>query len=265
LYSTDKSGKISPKGQGGDVRGCQHGCLIKGGAMDNQREVENDFVPEDWKPGDKGTAGRRRGWWLWLLVFPLAACLACLGLMVFAAAPLFHQTRAVDIPVTGNDPTLPAGPQASPTQKPSQAAGTQQPEGTPLPGLQFLKAVRQSLESCSGSFQEYFLLEELAVDHPDVFQSKKWRTDATNAMNLFHEDCQTLGTLPDAPPAYAEVDHWLKLAAGEVEPATTSFSAALEKQEAGQFQISIKHMLMFVDYIHNAEGAMNGMLQRKEI
>ncbi len=128
-----------------------------------------------------------------------------------------------------------------------------------------MNLAQQSLETCTSSFHDYFVLEQLAVNQPDVFTDDTWRSDVTDAMQAFREDCQKLGTLPTAPSAYAEIDHWLKLAAGEVGPSTDSLANAINHDQVDQFQASVEHLLKFVDYIHNAEGAMEGINQRKEI
>lgn len=240
--------------------------------MDDQQDGSSHArvysTPEDEKqaeraeaPDPPGSPPRRKplGWRVWLFVFPLVAWLACLGVAGTTVLPLIMNPQTNEIPVTGDDATQ------SPTQgAPSQAA-TPQADGKQRPGPEFANKAASQLEACSEAFRNYFLLEQLAIDNPDIFQNEDWRSDTTSAMHSFEDDCQTLGKLPAAPPAYAEVEHWLKLAASEVEPATASFSAALEKEQVGQFQNSIRHMIRFVDYIHNAESAMDSMRSRKEI
>ncbi len=244
--------------------------------MDEQQDINNSEhsrvqvyqVPGKSEPGGNVPARKRRRWPVWLFVFPLAAWLACMGLMVYALIPMIYQARAVSIPVTGGDPSrtpVTKAVPASPTAKAAQVGSTATPQRQPPSEQQYVDAAKQSLDTCTGSFQQYFLLQQMAIDNPDVFSDDTWRSEATAAMNSFHDDCQALGKLPDAPPAYADVDHWLKLAAGEVDPATTSFSAALQNNAADQFQLSIRHMLKFVDDIHNAVGAFDGVLQRKQV
>lgn len=240
-----------------------------GSSHDGDQEQPVDLLaPTEDQPRVKPR--KRSGW---LFVLPLVAWLACLGATAYAVFPLFPEPQTTEIPVTGEDPDR--APTSSPTQAPpqgdgsqgggSQEGGSQKGEGSQPRGKDFIAQAKTQLEACTKSFRSYFLLEQLALDNPDIFQNGAWRGDATTAMQDFEDDCQTLDSLPAAPPAYQEVEHWLKLAAGEVKPATTSFSASLEKKQAGQFRESIQHMLQFVDYIHNAENAMNGMLDRKEI
>jgi hypothetical protein len=194
----------------------------------------------------------------WLFIFPLLVWIACLGLAAYSILPLIPKIEREPIPITGGDPTqAPAEPDPSPAPT--------QPQRNLAPGNAFIHVAARQLETCSGSFRDYFILQQLAIENNKIFQNEAWRADVTSAMQLFHDDCQSLGTLPEAPPAYTEIEHWLKKAADEVEPATTSFTAAMEKEEAGQFQISIKHMIRFVDYIHNAENLMHGIFERKEI
>jgi hypothetical protein len=198
-------------------------------------------------------AGRRK---YWLFVFPLLAWAACLGLAAYAILPLLPAFERKQIPVTGGDPAPKA---TSPSRAPTQAQKDAPPQ------YAFIHEAATQLDTCSESFRSYFILQQLAFENEKIFQNEAWRKDVTSAMVLFHDDCQSLGSLPEAPPAYADIEHWLKKAADEVEPATTSFTAALEKEQVGQFQISIQHMIRFVDYIHNAENLMKGMQERKEI
>ncbi len=98
-----------------------------------------------------------------------------------------------------------------------------------------------------------------------MFNNSGWRSDATDAMHAFRDDCQALGSLPAAPASLGEIEHWLKLAAAEVGPASDSFTAALQNNKEDQFRASVSHMVKFVDDIHNAEGALDGLKERKEI
>jgi hypothetical protein len=205
----------------------------------NGFEIKSESDPQPRKK-------RHRQWWL--LALPLLAWLACLGLVVNIVTPLVWNRQTLQIPVTGGDPTL-AAPQEKKT----------------VTGAVYMGLARQRLASCTGSFHDYFILEQLVIDQPAVFTDDAWRTDVTDAMEAFRDDCQRLGSLPSAPTAFAEVDHWLKLAAGEVGPSTDSLTRAIDKEQAEQFRVSIQHLLKFVDYIHQAEGAMDGLQQRKEI
>ncbi len=246
-------------------------ALLRGEGMDDRQESPLE-APDIDKPVVSASPARRRGWGLWLFVIPLAAWLACVGLAVVILIPMVLNPPRMDIPVTGGDsgqghgkaPVLatqtpkgvaPAspGPTAAPQTAPSVSASI------------YLNTARTRLDTCAASFHDYFILEQVVVDQPDVFTDPSWRSDATDAMHAFHDDCQALGSLPAAPASLGEIDHWLKLAAAEVGPASDSFTTALEKNQTDQFRASVSHLLKFVDYIHNAEGALDGIKQRKEI
>ncbi len=210
---------------------------------------------------------RRRKRRLWLFVLPLLGWMACLGLLLSMLAPLMTANRAFrNIPVTGKDPT---GPLAIPTQTQTSQPQAAQPKTTPqkngpVSGFEYMNQANKRLDACTSSFHDYFVLEQLVVDQPDMFTDSTWRSDVTNAMTSFRADCQQLGTLPSAPTDYAEIDRWLKQAAGEVGQSTDNLASAIDKERPDQFQVSVEHLLKFVEYIHKAEGAINGIKNRKE-
>lgn len=230
--------------------------------MDKPQEVQD--LPEEHPdpatagpgPGPLPEPARKRrpiGRRYWLFVIPLLGWFACLGLAVYLLWPLVGNARQADIPVTGGDPGR------------APARETPAPAQNPADGPTYLSAVKQRLDACSSSFHDYFLLEQLAVNRPEVLHDSSWRSDISDAMDAFRQDCQPLGTLPAAPRAYADVDHWLKLAAGEIGPTTDGLATAINKDQDAPLHSSVEHMLKFVDYLHNAENALNGLNDRKEI
>jgi hypothetical protein len=220
--------------------------------MGDQREMsQQEFTNAAGPPPTR----RKRA--VWLFVLPLLAWGACcLGLMIFLVAPLFLDRQRAEIPVTGGDPA----------NAPVILTPTATPAGQkPVSGQEYMDQATQRLDTCTSSFHDYYILERLVVDKPAVFADAAWRSDVTTAMQSFRTDCQPLGSLPAAPAAYTEIDHWLKLAAGEVGSSADNLAKAIDQDQVSQIQASIDHLLKFVKYIHNAEGAMDGIKQRKEI
>ena len=204
-----------------------------------------------------------------LLLAPLLACMGCLAL-AFASQRIYKsQLNAQPLPVTGEDsgspdqtvPTLPHEDNPSPMP--------QREEPRP-PILAYRFEVDRVLEACYHSFHQFYLFEEMMVSEPQMIESERWVVDAQNATDTFQDDCVGLGDLPSAPGYYAEVDHWLKLAAGEVAPAAESFARALGRRPAARTQreelrLVVGHMMKFLEYTHNAEAALSSTDERREI
>jgi hypothetical protein len=219
---------------------------------------------------------RRRRWGrIFLLAgFPLAALLACLGLLLLALAPmgdsLAKQMRdspqGPQIPVTGpggvpgeNDTTpfpastpIPVTPEASPEDKSSGEPGT------------YLEEAKRQMLVCYSSFQLFFALEQMVVDEPGLFQNEQWRSRSMESADRFNSDCGALNDLPVAPKAYQELDHWLRLSAGEASAAQSSFLQVIDSSAAGLLSLrdmgdTTDHLKNFIEYTHNAENSLQGV------
>lgn len=208
----------------------------------------------------EAAAKTRRGIRWMLILIPLFLCLITSALGAVVAAPLRGQMQSgviPRVPVTGADPQLAVTPES--TAAPSDQVPS------PLLGQTYREAAVDHLTTCMSSFHDFFIMEELAAHQPDVLQNDTWQTDVTQTMNSFREDCEKLGSLPDAPASFTELDRYLKLAASEVGPATDSFTSAMKSQQASDLRGSIRHMMRFVEYTQNAEAILSGMEQRREI
>jgi hypothetical protein len=213
---------------------------------------------------------RRQRWGrIFLLAgFPLAALLACLGLVSLALAPIGdslakRMLNRPQIPVTGpggvpgkGDTTpfpestlIPVTPEASQETKPTGEPGT------------YLEDAERRMLVCYSSFQLFFNLEQMVVDEPGLFQNEQWRSRSTDAADRFNSDCGALNDLPAAPTSYQELDHWLRLSAGEASATRSSFLQVLDASAAGLFSLrdmgdTTDHLKNFIEYTHNAENSL---------
>lgn len=184
---------------------------------------------------------------------PMAFFAACLVLAMLAQ-PL---ARAVpNVPVTGG--SLPPAPTLTPGGEPVLRLS----EGV---GLSYKEIAAARIHECTMAFHEFFILERMATNHPDMVSSDSWRSDAQIAMDDFESGCAPLGTLPDAPHAYAEADRWLKLAAGEVNSASTRFALLIEDSDAAHIEVIGEHVMKFLEFTHNAELIIDRLEERKEL
>lgn len=195
----------------------------------------------------------------------LAFCLSC-GALVYFLAPaltLSDPNRAL-IPVTGlgedseegdqeREPTVAPGKTLDPTPEPVRPTPR---VVQPTPAYNYRSEAENRLAICYDSFHEFYLLEEMAIENPELIYEAQWRIDINGAMDLFRKDCEPLGSLPDAPPRYIEADHWFKRAAAEVGPAADKFSTALDTHEGETMQMALRHIVNFIEYTHMAEKAL---------
>src|SRR5512133_2600673 len=210
------------------------------------------------------TAVRRR---VFLTLSLLFNCLVCLGVGFVALhvmTPQAFLSAPVELPVTGGDPPL------DPTTAPDDPTPSPPPDkdfgGPSLPLTQtYREAAVDRLSICMSAFHDFFLMEELAAQQPEILKNDAWTKDVTRAMNAFRSDCEPLGSLPDAPAGYAEMDRWLKLAAGEVTQAADSFAAAMQNQPSADLGGVAKHLMRFVHYAQNAEDILSSLEERREI
>lgn len=200
------------------------------------------------------TAPRRRHRRSWLfLALVLLVCLAYLGVSLYMNNPSVGGSRFIRyLPVTGGDGT---------GQRRTQLA----PLLPAVPGKIYRLEAEHRLELCSSSFSSVFDLERMATRRPDMLESPRWIKQTQQAMQDFQQDCGELGSMPTAPSAYAEVDHWLKMAASEVEPVSERLGKVLDKHDPLDLLGAMDHMTRFITYTHNARSALDGMQDRKEI
>lgn len=240
-------------------------------------------LPED--PRRRG--GRRRGLLpVVMITLAVLASASCLVVSGYYSLPLVYQV----IPVTGNDaqpgsapyaiqpqtaatrPPAGATPQAAaprtvapkavaPNAETPGAAGPEatDPTATPTYGAQ----VHDLLDACGNAFQDFFTLEHMAAEQPDMVDSPQWRSDAAQAVKGFRADCAPLGGLPAAPPVYSGLDQLLKQASDEVAPVADAFSSGLDGNGTRKFNDSMIHMLRFVDYFHQAEDLLSRLDELK--
>jgi hypothetical protein len=114
------------------------------------------------------------------------------------------------------------------------------------------------------AFHDFFLIEQVAIHEPELIRNNAWRDQAAGAMFVFQRDCSPLGSLPPAPSAYDEADRWLKLAAGEVDSASSRFDTMLVENDSEQITEIAGHMLRFIEFTHNAERIIDFLEERKE-
>lgn len=225
---------------------------------------EQPNLPEQSASTPSRTSVRRR---VFLTLSILLNCLVCLGvglaaLHVLAPPPLV--SAPIELPVTGGDPAADPTPAPDdPTPSPTPGQGFASP-ATPL-AQTYHDAAAERLSICMASFHDFFLMEELAAQQPDILKNNSWNEDVTRVMTAFRTDCEPLGSLPDAPTGYAEMDRWLKLAAGEVTQAADSFAAALQNQRSADLSGVTTHLMRFVHYAQNAEDILSSMEERREI
>lgn len=197
----------------------------------------------------------------------LAFCLSCGALVYFLAPALTRPNpERAAIPVTGlgddsqeqdqePEPTVAPSHTPDPTLESDQDRPTP-PVVQPTPVYNYRSEAEFRLAICYDAFHEFYLLEEMAIENPELIYESQWRTDMDGAMNLFRQDCEPLGSLPDAPPRYIEADHWFKMAAAEVGPAADQFSTALDTQEGDAMQMALRHIVNFIEYTQMAEKAL---------
>jgi hypothetical protein len=198
----------------------------------------------------------------WLLM-PLLACVVCLALTVFALTP--EPSALVPIPVTGRPRAIPPTPPAE--LFPAPAAEQEVPPGVPTlaPGLWYQAEMQRRLQNCYSSFQEFYLLEQIAYHEPGMIHNEEWRGGVEIAVQTFRSDCELLGSLPHPPHSFREIDSWLKLAAAEVGPAADSFSHMVEQEDPTAIYRTIAHLTNFIEYTRNAESALELLSERKEL
>ena len=229
---------------------------------------ENPYEPEEGVPyyyDDPDTVPIRtrthfiRRFLAWL---PLAFFAACM-VTALIAQPL---TRAVaPMPVTGSR-ALPPAPTLTPgTNRAERFVPPQPDEAQPGLSLPYKEIITTSISDCTIAFHEFFILERMAVNRPEMIISETWREEAQAALHVFQQGCAQLGTLPDAPSAYVEADRWLKLAAGEIDTVSLRFDALMDDNDADQITLISTHMMKFLEYTRNAEIIIERLEERKEI
>jgi hypothetical protein len=208
---------------------------------------------------------RRRRWEkIFLLVgFPLAAVMACLGLLFLVLAPMGdalaeRMNTNPQIPVTGRE-GLPGGGGTIPSPESTPAPET--PDSSSDHAGAYLEGAERRMIECYSSFQLFFTLEQMVVDEPGLFQNEQWRSRSTEAADRFSTDCGAFNGLPAAPKAYEELDHWLRLSASEANAAQTSFLQVLDSSAAGLFSFrdmgdTTDHLKNFIEYTHEAETSL---------
>lgn len=204
-----------------------------------------------------------------LLLAPLLVCIGCLALAFVSQRIYQRQKGASPVPITGEEFVPPNQPLPALPRATDPGPAPQHEEPLP-PALAYRSEVDRVLAACYPAFHQFYLFEEVMVSEPAIMGSDRWVAEAQDAADTFQTDCQALGDLPDAPVYYAEVDRWLKMAAGEVAPAAESFARALGSREAARTQReemrrAIEHMMNFIEYTHNAEAALSSMDDRREI
>lgn len=203
-----------------------------------------------------------------LILAPFLMAAACIGLGALAfgwlgeravASLLQNRAGAVPvpfgIPVTGGE-----GP-------------TPQPDGTgeqPSDPSVYLLLAQEQMAACFESFGAFVDLEQLVFEEPTLFQDEQYHQNAQRAVDLFREDCQALHGLPEAPPAYRELDLWLRRSADEAGLAADNFSLALDAGRSGVFasrsmHLTVEHLLNFIDYTHNAASVLEMLSQRRDL
>lgn len=210
----------------------------------------------------------RRGTFLLLVLAPFLMAAACIGLgaLVFGwlgerVAASLLQTRAgavpeqFGIPVTGGEAPTPQ-PEV-PFNQPSVPTG-------------YLISAQEQMAVCYDSFGAFVELEQLVFEEPTLFQDEKYLQNAQQAVDLFREDCQALHGLPEAPPAYRELDLWLRRSADEAGLAADNFAHALEVGQSGVFasrsmHLTVEHLLKFINYTYNAASVLEMLSQRRDL
>lgn len=203
-----------------------------------------------------------------LVIAPFVMVAACIGLGALAfgwlgerAAASLLQNRAgavpqpFGIPVTGRE---------APSPQPDETG-----EQTYVPAAYLLLA-QEHMAACFVSFGAFVDLEQLVFEDPALFQDEQYHQNAQQAADLFREDCHALHGLPDAPPAYRELDLWLRRSADEAGLAADNFSQALEAGRSGVFasrsmHLTVEHLLNFIDYTHNAASVLEMLNQRRDL
>jgi hypothetical protein len=197
------------------------------------------------------------------MVLPLLVCAGCMAMTLLALLP--GEQPLIPIPITGGEPRMPPTP--LPDLFPPPMAEQDVPPGVPTlsPGLWYRAEMERRLEKCYASFNDVYMLEQIAFYQPMMLHNEDYRGEVVETVQIFRQACEQLGSLPQAPHSLREVDIWLKLAAAEVGPAADSFSALVENDEPGALQRTVNHLFNFVEYARNAESALERLNERKEI
>lgn len=224
----------------------------------------------EYNPNTTQTSGKwaRRGTFLLLVLAPGLMAAACIGLGALAfgwlgerAVSSLLQNRAgavpeqIGIPVTGGEAPTPQ-PEGSRNQPPASSG--------------YLISAQEQMAVCFDSFGAFVDLEQLVFEEPALFQDEQYRQNAQQAVDLFRVDCQALHNLPAAPPAYRELDLWLRRSADEAGLAADNFSHALEAGQSGVFasqsmHLTVEHLLNFIDCTHNAAAVLELLNQRRDL
>lgn len=227
-----------------------------------------DFVPAPTQPPKKWSRLSS----LLLILSPFILAAACIGMGALALGMLGEravasllQSRAgavpeqLGIPVTGG---------AHPTPQAERPRQSQELPESETPG--YLITAQERMSTCYDSFAGFVDLEQLVFEEPGLFQDAAYRMSAQEAADLFRYECQSLQALPEAPPAYQELDHWLQRSADEAGLAADSFSHALEVGQSGVFasrymNLTVEHLLNFIDYTHNAASVLESLSERRDL
>ncbi len=208
-----------------------------------------------------------------LMLAPFVFAIACIGLGALAFGQFGERAvisllgmrvgaapERVGIPVTGG---------AQPTPKPVLPPEQQRllPEAE---GYGYLLLAQEQMASCYDSFGAFVDLEQLVFEEPALFKDAVYRDSAQQAAGMFRSDCEALHALPAAPPAYRELDKWLRLSADEAGLAADHFMLALEAGQSGVFSsrsmhLTVEHLLNFIDYSHNAASILEFISQRHDL
>lgn len=185
-----------------------------------------------------------------IILYPLVACVMCTVLTLALARPPSAGTDPAVIPNTGGaDPVTPT-------------------PGSPRalsPGYTYPEAAHTQLATCLSAFHHFVILEETGAHQSGATDSQVWRDQMSRAAQSYRAACQPLGNLPAAPPAYSELEHWLKLAAAEVGPMTDDFQTALDQNHMDAYQAALDHLDKFVEYAKNAEDILSALDQQRNL
>lgn len=133
------------------------------------------------------------------------------------------------------------------------------------PAVDYGLEAEMRLSLCSDAFQNFFVIQHLAAMEPGLIRNDGWRSDADDAVTIFQRDCTLAESLPKAPVVYTEVDHWMRLASTEVNPAAQTFALAIQDERPEGLHESAVHLERFFQYIVNAEEAIRTVRLRREI
>lgn len=183
---------------------------------------------------------RRFTWWhavLWVLT--TAILVSFVGHQILAYTLL--QRQEVRLPVTGGMKTPTPGADSA---QPTQTAG------------RYRDRLEAQLDACMASYHHIFYIQSPDGQTPGPQDNDAWRAQMKQVLENFHTDCGALGDLPDAPPAYADVDHWVQLAAAEVSPAMEEVNQLIESGEISGHG-GLRHLLQFAEYTAKAQSALH--------